>query len=113
MRTRSGALFETSHIHGNSNWHLTSVNNASLRNELDAYEAAIASWRKGDKSINGAEALLDESCRMLEILIAAFLKKTAKKTNKNSDIPPSQTGNDETRKSPPKKRTPKRGRHRT
>ena len=35
---------------------------------------------------------------------AIFLEKTTKKTSRNSSIPPSQTGKDETRKSPKKNR---------
>ena len=43
-------------------------------------------------------------CRLLGIMVAIFLEKTTKKTSKNSSIPPSQTGKDETRKSPRKNR---------
>ena len=43
-------------------------------------------------------------CCLLEILIVIILEKTTKKTSKNSSIPSSQTGKDETRKSPRKPR---------
>ena len=40
----------------------------------------------------------------MAILIAVFVEKTTQKNNKNSKIPPSQTGKDETKKSPRKNR---------
>ena len=57
-----------------------------------------------ETSTREADKIIDESCRLLEVLIAIFLEKTTKKTSKNSSIPPSQTGKDETKKSPRKNR---------
>ena len=79
---------------------MPTVNSASLRDEFDGYKAGIASLRKEGKIIKEVNVLLTGLCCLLEILIAALLEKTTKKTSKNSSIPPSQTGKDETRKSP-------------
>ena len=79
-----------------------SVNSASLRDEFDAYKADIASLRKEGKITKEVGVVLTGLCSLVEVLIAVFLEKTTKKTSKNSSIPPSQTGKDETKKSPRK-----------
>ena len=79
-----------------------SVNSASLRDEFDGYKADITSLRKEGKSAREADEVIDGGCRLSEILMAIFLEKTTKKTSRNSSIPPSQTGKDETRKAPKK-----------
>ena len=75
---------------------MASVNSASLRDEFDVIKTDITSMRNEGKSTREADKIIDESCRLLEILIAIFLVKTTKKTS----FPPSQTGKDETKKSP-------------
>ena len=79
---------------------MESVNSASLRDEFDVIKTDITLMRNEGKSTRDADKIIDESCRLLEILIAIFLEKTTKKTS----IPPSQTGKDETKKSPKKNR---------
>ena len=81
-----------------------SVNSASLRDEFDACKADISSLRKEGKISKEAYVVFSGLCRLLGILIAILLEKTTKKTSRNSSIPPSQTGKDETRKSPKKNR---------
>ena len=81
---------------------MASVNSASLRDELDAYKADIALLRKEGKITKEFDVVLTGLCCMVAILIADFLEKRTKKTSRNSSIPPSQTGKDETRKSPRK-----------
>ena len=81
-----------------------SVNSASLRDEFDGYKADIASLRKEGKIPKEADVVFSGLCRLLEILMAILLEKTTKKTSRNSSIPPSQTGKDETRKAPKKNR---------
>ena len=83
---------------------MATVNSASLRDEVDGYKADIASLRKEGKIPKKINVLLTGLCCLLEILIAVFLEKKTKKTSKNSNIPPSQTGKDETKKSPRKNR---------
>ena len=83
---------------------MPSVNSASLRDEFDACKADIASLRKEGKSTREADEVIDGLCRLSEILIAILLEKTTRKTSRNSSIPPSQTGKDETRKAPEKNR---------
>ena len=75
---------------------------ASLRDEFDAYKADIVSLRKEGEITEKTDKVLTGLCDLVTILTAAFLEKTTKTTSKNSSIPPSQTGKDETRK-PPRK----------
>ena len=81
---------------------MATVNSASLRDEFDAYKADIVSLRKEGEITEKTDKVLTGLCDLVTILTAAFLEKTTKKTSKNSSIPPSQTGKDETRK-PPRK----------
>ena len=83
---------------------MSTVNTVSLRDEFDAYKADIASLRKEGKITKKADEVIGGLCRLLEIMNAIFLEKETKKTSKNSSIPPSQTGKDETKKSPRKPR---------
>ena len=83
---------------------MPTVNSASLRDEFYAYKADIASLRKESKITKEFDVILTGLCCLVAIMIAIFLEKTTKKTSKNSSIPPSQTGKDETRKSPGKNR---------
>ena len=76
---------------------MASVNSASLRDEFDVIKTDITSMRNEGKSTREADKIIDESCRLLEILIAIFLVKTP---TKKTSFPPSQTGKDETKKSP-------------
>ena len=76
------------------------VNSASLRDKFDGYKADIASLRKEGKTTKEIDVVFSGLCCLLAILIAILLEKTTKKTNKNSSIPPSQTGKDEIRKAP-------------
>ena len=79
---------------------MTTVNSASLRDEFDAYKADIVSLRKEGEITEKTDKVLTGLCDLVTILTAVFLEKTTKKTSKNSSIPPSQTGKDETRKPP-------------
>ena len=85
---------------------MVSVNSASLHDEFDVINTDITLMRKEGKSTREADKIIDRLCRLPGILIAIFLEKTTRKTRKNSSIPPSQTGKDETRKSPRKLRDP-------
>ena len=75
---------------------MATVNSASLRDEFDADKADIVSLRKEGEIIEKTDKVLTGLCDLVTILTAAFLEKTTK----NSSIPPSQTGKDETRKPP-------------
>ena len=72
---------------------------ASLRDEFDGYTADIDALRIEVQIPKEADVVISGMCRLLGIVIAIFLEKTTKKTSKNSSIPPSQSGKDETRKS--------------
>ena len=93
-------IFKRYHPHGKADQQMPSVNSASLRDEFDVYKADITSLRKEGKSTSEADEVIDVLCRLSEILMAILLEKTSK----NSSIPLSQTGKDETRKSPKKNR---------
>ena len=82
---------------------MASVNSASLRDELDTYKADIALLRKEGKITKESDVVLTGLCCLVAILIAVFSKR-GQETNRNSSIPPSQTGKDETKKSSRKKR---------
>ena len=88
---------------------MSTVNTASLRDEFDACKADIASLRKEGKISKEVYVVIIRLCRLLDILMVIFLEKKTKKTSKNSSIPPSQTGKDETRKSPQKSLRHERG----
>ena len=81
---------------------MATVNTASLRNEFEACKADIDSLRKEGEITEKADKAITDLCDMMAVKIAVFLEKTTKMTSKNSSIPPSQTGKDETRKSPRK-----------
>ena len=83
---------------------MPTVNCDSLRDEFDACKADIASLRKEGKISKEAYVVFITLCRLLDILMVIFLEKWTKKTSKNSSIPPSQTGKDETKKTPRKPR---------
>ena len=83
---------------------MPSVNSAFLRDEFDAYKADIASLRNEGKIKKEIDVVISRLGCLLGIMIGVFLEKTARKTSKNSSIPPSKTGKDETRKSPKKNR---------
>ena len=90
---------------------MPSVNSISLRDKFNVYKTDIVSLQEEGKISKEAGKVIKSLCLLLEIIIVIFFEKTTKKTSKNSSIPPSQTGKDETRKSP--KRTATRARHRT
>ena len=81
---------------------MATVNTASLRNEFETCKTDIDSLRKEGEITEKADKAITDLCDMMAVMIAVFLEKTTKKTSKNFRIPPSQTGKDETRKSPRK-----------
>ena len=82
---------------------MATVNCASLRGEFDAWKADIDSHRKNGRITEDVYKSITSGYHMMDAVMALLLEKTTKKNSKNSSIPPSQTGKDETKKPPRKK----------
>lgn len=79
---------------------MSTVNKLSLREEVERIKNEFDQLAK-DKKINSETRMLFQSMLMLiNLLVSIFLEKTTKKTSKNSSIPPSQTGKDESSTQP-------------
>ena len=81
---------------------MTTVNRDSLRDDFDGYMADIVSLQKEGEITEKAAETITGLCDMMKLIMVVFLEKSAKKTSKNSSIPPSQTDKDETKKAPGK-----------
>jgi transposase-like protein len=72
------------------------INKASLRDEFDGlkgqFEQLCAEGRMGADS----RALFQALLMLFELLMAVFMEKNTPKNSRNSSLPPSQTGKDET-----------------
>lgn len=75
---------------------MASVNAASLREEVEDAKARIAALRKDGKVTAEVDAVIGVLFTLLSILITVLLERTTRKTSRNSGLPPSQTGKDET-----------------
>ena len=75
---------------------MPTVNGASLREELEDAKARIAALRADGKVSGEVDAVIGVLLALLGILVAVFLEKATPKTSRNSGLPPSQTGTDET-----------------
>ncbi len=79
---------------------MSTVNKLSLMEEVERLKNEFDHLAK-DKKINSETRMLFQSMLMLiNLLVSIFLEKTTKKTSKNSSIPPSQTGKDESSTQP-------------
>ncbi len=79
---------------------MSTVNKLSLRDEVERIKNEFDQLAK-DKKINSETRMLFQSMLMLiNLLVSIFLEKTTKKNSKNSSIPPSQTGKDESSTQP-------------
>ena len=79
---------------------MPSVNKTSMREELDSLKSQFNDLLAGGKLSTESQALFRALLGLIEIMFAVFMEKTTRKTNDNSSIPSSQTGEDET--TPPK-----------
>ena len=71
----------------------------SLREDFDAYQKTFERLRKEGEMSPAAIALVRRHAPVLmKLMIALFLEKTTKKTNRNSGLPSSQVDKDETSK---------------
>lgn len=74
---------------------MPSVNTASLREELDLLKAQFNEQISSGKVPPETQTLIKALLALISILVAVFMEKTTRKTSKNSHLPPSQTGKDE------------------
>ena len=75
---------------------MASVNGTSLREEVEAAKARIATLRSAGKVSEEVDAVIGVLFTLLNLLITVLLEKTTPKTSGNSGIPPSQGEPDET-----------------
>ncbi len=75
---------------------MPTVNGASLREELKDAKARIAALRRDGKVSDEVDAVIRVLFTLLNVLIAVLLERATRKTSRNSGLPPSQTGSDET-----------------
>ena len=75
---------------------MPTVNDKSLRAELESAKEQVKVLRQSGKLSPEADALFRMLLTLLTLLLAVVLEKTTRKTSRNSSIPPSQMDADET-----------------
>ena len=76
------------------------VNKTSLRDEFDHLKSEFARLSASNKISSESMVLFKAMFMLFEVMIAVFLEKQTKKNSKNSSIPSSQTGKDESSTQP-------------
>ena len=79
---------------------MATVNKASLRTEFDALKARFESLCAEGKMPPESRALVDALLMLFELLMAVFMEKHTPKSPANSGLPPSQSPNDATARTP-------------
>lgn len=77
---------------------MSKVDKSSLREEFSILKTQFEELKSRNKISSDVEVLFKSMIVLFEVLISIFLEKTTKKTSKNSSLPPSQTGKDNTSK---------------
>ncbi len=75
---------------------MPTVNKSSLRDEFEQLKGSFEKLSGEGKVNSDTAALFNAMILLFEVLIAVFMEKTTPKNSKNSSLPPSQTGKDET-----------------
>jgi len=75
---------------------MASVNKASLREEFDALKGEFERQCADGKMSQESRSLFQALLMLFELLMAVFMEKTTNKDNRNSNLPSSQTDQDET-----------------
>ena len=75
---------------------MATVDRQSLREEFERLKAEFEHLSAADKMSAQTRALFNALLMLFEVLMAIFMEKTTAKGSRNSSIPPSQTGKDET-----------------
>ena len=71
------------------------VNQSSLREEVDRIESEFQRLKDDDKVSSEMLLLVNSMLILIRLMFSIFLEKTTQKNSRNSSIPPSQTGKDE------------------
>ena len=79
---------------------MATVNKASLRTEFGALKARFEALCANGKMSPESRALFEAFLMLFELLMAVFLEKNTPKSSRNSGLPSSQTGADETARRP-------------
>lgn len=74
---------------------MTALNKTSVRQELDRVKANFEALRTAGKVTPESLAVMNSLFMIVEFILAVFLEKTPRKDNRNSRLPSSQTGLDE------------------
>ena len=80
---------------------MATVNKVSLRTEFDALKARFEALCANGKMSPEGRALFEAFLMLFELLMAVFLEKNTPKSSRNSGLPSSQTGADETARGRP------------
>ena len=75
---------------------MPSVNRQSLREEFDQLKGEFERLSNEEKITAEVRALIQAMLMLFELLMAIFMEKKTRKNSRNSSIPSSQTGKDET-----------------
>jgi len=74
---------------------MATINKKSVREEVDKLKSEFANLREAGKVTDEVVALINSMLMIMDLILSIFLERTTKKTNKNSSIPSSQTGKDD------------------
>ncbi len=74
---------------------MANINKKSVRGEVDKLKSEFANLREAGKVTDEVIALINSMLMVMDLILSIFLERTTKKNNKNSSIPPSQTGKDD------------------
>ncbi len=78
------------------------MNKTKVREEVERVKQEFEQLCLADKVAPEMRALMNSMLLIVELILSVFLEKKTRKNSKNSSIPSSQTGKDETAKSDPK-----------
>ena len=75
---------------------MATIHTNSIREELARIKAEFATQTKENRVSPESSMLIKSLIILLELVFSIFLEKTTRKTSRNSNKPPSQTGKDNT-----------------
>lgn len=88
---------------------MSTLNKLSVREEVDRLKSEFARLRTENKVSEEVQVLFQSLLMVVDLILSIFLEKQTRKTSKNSGIPPSQMGQDETSQGTPGGHRKKRG----
>ena len=74
---------------------MANINKKSVREEVDKLKSEFSNLREAGKVTDEVIALMNSMLMIMELILSIFLERTTRKNNKNSSIPSSQTGKDD------------------